>query len=67
MYDFNFFNSTNVQTLWELIGMLLKGVAPGVMISVAFPAVGLLIYIVSRAFHEANKKEKEEDYEYKEY
>lgn len=64
---FDFYNAENIALLWEYVGILLKGVAPGVMISAAISAVGIVLVIVARAFHSATKKDEDEDYEYKEY
>lgn len=45
-----FFDSKNLKTLWDFVAVLLKYVAPGVMILVAIFCVGLVINLVIRAF-----------------
>lgn len=45
-----FFDTKNLNTLWDFVGALLKFIAPGIMIVVAFFAVGMLIKAAIKAF-----------------
>lgn len=45
-----FFSTRNMDTFWDFVAVLLKYIAPGVMIVVAFFAVGMILTAVIKAF-----------------
>lgn len=58
----------NMGEFWGYVGLLLKGIQPGIMLAFAVVAVGLILgIIISTWKRSARDLEKEEDYEYKEY
>jgi hypothetical protein len=63
----NFFNEENMTLFWEYCKSLLSTAAPGVLIVIAVMGVGMLITIIINAWKEANKKEQDDDYDYREY
>jgi hypothetical protein len=63
----NFFNEENMGLFWGYCKSLLSTAAPGVLIVLAVMGVGMLITIIIKAFKEATKEDKDDDYEYREY
>lgn len=45
-----FFSTRNMDTFWDFVAVLLKFIAPGVMIVVAIFIVGMIIRAVIKAF-----------------
>lgn len=45
-----FFNSRNMSTFWDFVAVLLKYVAPGVLIVVAIFIVGMVVNAAIKAF-----------------
>ena len=45
-----FFNTNNMDTLWGFVVTLVRFISPGIMIVVAFFAVGMLIVAAIKAF-----------------
>lgn len=67
-----FFSTKNMNTLWDFVAVLVKFIAPGIMIVVAFFAVGMTINIAIKAFKkgaddEDEKRNKDDDYDMKYY
>lgn len=66
----DFFNASNLALFWDYVGMLLTGVSPALLISVAVVAVGLLLGIVINAWRKSSEdqlKENDDDYDIKHY
>lgn len=61
-----FWSSARLNEFWEMVKIVLSGVSPGIMISVATTAVGMLLVIVIKSW-KSSAKEEEKDYEYREY
>ncbi|MBG9693045.1 hypothetical protein ABD91_20005 [Lysinibacillus sphaericus] len=67
-----FFDTKNLNTLWDFVAVLLKYVAPGVMIFVAITAVGLIIKLVIKTWRKGDeddddRRKKDDEYETKYY
>lgn len=66
-----FFNTRNMNTLWDFVAVLVKFIAPGIMIVVAFFAVGMVLTIAIKAFKKGadddEKRNKDDDYDMKYY
>lgn len=63
-----FFDTRNLNILWDFVAVLLKYVAPGVMIFVGIFCVGMVINLAIKAFKKAdddddydNKRRKDDD------
>lgn len=71
MYEADFWTSSRLSELWDIVGVLLKFVAPGLMIVVAIIGVGMLLKYIIDAFKQGADDERrnqdEEDYEVKYY
>lgn len=64
----DFWSNSRLGEFWDMVKLLLTGVSPGIMISVAVSAVGMLIIIVINAWKSSSKENNDErDYEYREY
>ncbi|TRM08766.1 hypothetical protein FH966_14785 [Lentibacillus cibarius] len=61
-----FWTNENMGTFWEYVKMLLGGIAPGIMLTVAVAAAGLLIGIIVNAFKQTSDN-KDDDYEIRHY
>lgn len=67
-----FFDTKNLNTLWDFVGALLKFVAPGVMIFVALVVVGVVINMVIKMWRKGtddddDRRKNDDDYETKYY
>lgn len=62
-----FWDDAHTQEFWDFATMLLKTTSPGVMISFALVAVGLLLGVIVNAWRQSSKEDEEEDYEIKHY
>lgn len=70
-----FFSSKNMETMWNFVVTLLRYVAPGVMIVVAFFAVAMMIKMIIKAFKKGTetdedvrrRKDTDDDYDMKYY
>lgn len=68
-----FFDAKNLKGLWDFVAVLLKYVAPGVMIFVAIFIVGLVINLVVRAFKKGadddddDKRKDDDEYDMRYY
>ncbi|MEA0565505.1 hypothetical protein [Lysinibacillus irui] len=67
-----FFDTRNLNTLWDFVAVLLKYVAPGVMILVAFTAVGMIIKMILKmwkkgADDDEDRRKNDDEYETKYY
>lgn len=69
-----FFTTGNMDALWNFVGVLLKYVAPGVMIVVALLGVGMLIKLIIKTFKKGSDPEDDlrrrkdsDDYDMKYY
>lgn len=62
-----FFTDARLDELWNYVKMLLEMISPGIMITFGMFAVGLLISIVAKSFHQASKQDDQQDYDYQEY
>lgn len=56
-----FFSAANMSEFWGYVGMLLKGISPGVMLVTGTAAVGFLLVIIIKAFRKSDEDEKEDD------
>ena len=65
--EINFFNAENMALFWEYVRMLLKGVAPGVLIVFATIAVGWLLKIIVQSFRQSGEDDDDDDIEIKHY
>lgn len=66
--DLTFFTGARMAQFWEYVKALLEVVAIPVLIVVAIVAVGYLLGIIVNAFQATEKKkDKDDDYEYREY
>lgn len=52
-----FFTTGNMDALWNFVGVLLKYVAPGVMIVVALLGVGMFIKLIIKSFKKGSDPE----------
>lgn len=59
--EIDFFNSSNLALFWDYVRMLLEGVAPAILISVAVAAVGLLIGIIVNAWRKSSEDQLHDD------
>ena len=69
-YEIEFFSSERLAELWEIFASLVKFASPGILISVAFTAAGLLLTFVVIAFRKGantDEDERERDYDIKYY
>ncbi|MBG9693052.1 hypothetical protein ABD91_20040 [Lysinibacillus sphaericus] len=67
-----FFDTKNLNTLWDFVAVLLKYVAPGVMIFVALAIVGMIINMVIKMYRKGtddddDRRKKDDEYETKYY
>ena len=67
-----FFSTNNMNTLWDFVFVLTRYIAPGIMIVVAFFAVGMVINLAIRAFKKGaddddDKRKKDDEYDVKYY
>lgn len=70
MPTIDFFNSENMMLFWDYVKMLLMGVQPAILISVAVVAVGLILGIVVKAWRKSSDdqlKDNDDDYEIRHY
>lgn len=56
-----FFDAKNMNTLWDFVAVLLKYVAPGVMIFVAIVCVGMVINMAIKAFRKGTDDDNDDD------
>lgn len=56
-----FFTPARISEMWEMLEMLMRMVSPGVMISFAITAVGLVLVIIINAFKQAAAKKDDDD------
>ncbi|MEF7566327.1 hypothetical protein V4V35_25390 [Bacillus infantis] len=63
----DFWKDDTMAQFWSYVRMLLEGISPGIMITVAVAAVGIMVGIVVKAFKSSSEDEEEEDYEVKHY
>ncbi len=64
----DFWTTSNMNEFWGYVRMLLETISPGIMITVAVVAVGLLVGIVVSTWRKAQKdQEQEQDYEVRRY
>jgi len=67
-----FFDTKNLNTLWDFVAVLLKYVAPGVMIFVAIVVVGVVINMIIKMWRKGtddddDRRKNDDDYETKYY
>lgn len=69
-----FFSSRNTEVMWDFVVALTKFIAPGVMIVVAFFAVGMMVKVIIKSFKKGTETEDDtrrnkdkEDYDMKYY
>jgi len=67
-----FFSTSNMDTLWDFVFVLTKFIAPGIMIVVAFFAVGMIIHAAIKAFKKGaddddDRRKNDDDYDMKYY
>lgn len=70
MTPITFSSAENMSIFWGYVKMLLSGVAPWIMISVALAGVGMLLVIVIKAWKQSAKgqeNEEDDDYEVRHY
>lgn len=65
--EIDFWSADNMGEFWNYVKMILEGVSPGIMISVAVAAVGLLLGIVVKSWRKASKDEDDDDIEFRHY
>jgi ABC-type amino acid transport system permease subunit len=63
----DFWSDNTMTEFWGYVRMLLEGVSPGIMLTVAVAAVGIMVGIVVKAFKSSSEDEEDEDYEVKHY
>lgn len=63
-----FWNNQTINEFWEYVRILLEGISPGILISVAIVAVGLVLTIIVNAWKRSSKDlEKDDDIEIRHY
>lgn len=66
-----FFSTRNMDTLWDFVAVLLKFIAPGVMIVVAIFIVGMIIRAVIKAFKKGadddDRRKDDDEYDMRYY
>lgn len=66
-----FLTTQRLNVFWDYVGVLLKFIAPGVLITVAFFAVGMVLNVAIKAFKKGadndDKRSKDDDYDMKYY
>jgi len=67
-----FFDTKNLNTLWDFVAVLLKYVSPGIMMLVAFTAVGMIIKMVIKMWRKGDgddddRRKNDDEYETRYY
>lgn len=72
--EINFWNSENMLQFWSYVRLLLEGISPGILITVAVVAVGLLLGIVVKAWAKSSDdqlrergRDEDDDIEFRRY
>jgi len=63
----DFWSTESMGQFWSYVQMLLEGVSPGILMTVAVAAVGLLLGIIIRAWTKASKENEDDDIEFRHY
>ncbi|PAF20062.1 hypothetical protein CHH49_18115 [Terribacillus saccharophilus] len=64
-----FWSNASMGDFWGFVRMLLSGISPGIMITVAAAAAGMILALAVRIFYWARKENEreDEDVEYRTY
>lgn len=69
-----FFSTKNVEVMWDFVVTLTRFIAPGIMIVVAFFAVGMMVALIIKSFKKGTETEEDgrrnkdkDDYDMKYY
>lgn len=63
----DFWSTSSMGEFWGYVRMLLEGVSPGIMLTFAVVAVGLLLGIIIKAWKQSSKETEDDDVEFREY